>query len=133
MTHKMPSTLTVMVSVWMEGIFYGINVVVYSTCLCVIISRKARGGLKIQKSLLVLSTLLFASATAHMAFNIRRLIEGYTLSPTKAAMNGYFSDISQPLMVAHAILLATTYFFSDLVIVSSLQPSSAFENNSRYA
>lgn len=120
-----PSTFTVMVSVWMEGIFYGMNTVVYFTCLCVIISRKARQDRKVNKGLLALSTLLFASATAHMAINIRRLIEGYIISPTKAAMDEYFGDIKQPLTAAHEFLLVTTYFFSDLILVCSLQPLSS--------
>lgn len=122
-----PSTFTVMVAVWMEGIFYGMNMVVYFTCICVIISRKARQDRKLNKGLLALSTLLFASATAHMALNIRRLIEGYIISPTKAAMDVYFGNIKQPLTVAHQFLLVTTYFFSDLIIVCSLRLlSSAF-------
>lgn len=123
-----PTTFTVMVSVWMEGIFYGMNTVVYFTCLCVIISRKALQDRKLNKGLLALSTLLFASATAHMALNLQRLIEGYIISPTKVAMDEYFGDIKQPLSVAHEFLIVTTYFFSDLVIVCSLQSlSSAFK------
>jgi hypothetical protein len=116
---NVPSTLSVMISVWMEGIFYGINVIVYATCLCIIISRKARGNLKIQTGLLILSTLLFASSTAHMVINVRRLIVGYVISSTKAEMNRYFGDITEPLIVAQEFIIATTYFFSDLIIVRS--------------
>ncbi len=122
MTLYVPATLSVLVSVWMESVFYGMNVIIYFTCLYIFVSRKARGSYKIQNGLVVLSTLLFSSATAHMAINVRRLIEGYVLPPTKAAMNNYLSDITQPTDIAKQFLVVTTYFFSDFMIVRSSYP-----------
>ncbi|KAF8626967.1 hypothetical protein AX15_004607 [Amanita polypyramis BW_CC] len=111
-----PATLSVLVSIWMETLFYGINTVIYSVCLYVFISRNARESSKTQKGLIVLSTLLFISATAHMAVNLRRLIEGYVLPPTKNAMTRYLTDIAQPTDIAKQFLLVTTNLFSDLLI-----------------
>ncbi|KAF8342547.1 hypothetical protein F5887DRAFT_1076151 [Amanita rubescens] len=116
MTLHVPATLSVLVSVWMESVFYGMNVIIYVTCLYIFVSRKVRRSYKIQNGLVVLSTLLFSSATAHMAINVRRLIEGYVLPPTKAAMNDYLSDITQPTDVVKRFLVVTTYFFSDFMI-----------------
>jgi hypothetical protein len=120
MTPIVPPTLSVLVSVWIETLFYGINVVVYFICLYVFLSKRtAPTKNNAQLILLVMSTLLFAAATAHVSVNLRRLIEGYVLPHTKAAMTKYLLDISQPDNVAKECLLAVVSFLSGIILVRS--------------
>ncbi|KAF8636049.1 hypothetical protein AX17_003833 [Amanita inopinata Kibby_2008] len=116
MTLVVPPTLSVLVSVWMETLFYGANIIIYSLCLYVFTSRNARESNRTQQGLVIISTLLFASATAHVGVNVRRLIEGYVESPTKQAMTKYLLDITQPTDVAKEFLLVMVNLFSDLII-----------------
>lgn len=114
MAMVVPPTLSVLVSVWLETLCYGINTVIYFICLYIFIARKSPQ--KAQKALLVLSTLLYLSATAHISVNLRRLIEGYVLPQTKVEMMEYLVDIAQPLDIAKQYLVVSTSFISDLII-----------------
>ncbi|KIL61695.1 hypothetical protein M378DRAFT_179998 [Amanita muscaria Koide BX008] len=114
MAVEVPPTLSVLVSVWLETLCYGINTVIYFICLYIFIARKSPQ--KAQKALLVLSTLLYLSATAHVSVNLRRLIEGYVLPQTKVEMMQYLVDIAQPLDIAKQYLVVSTSFISDLII-----------------
>ena len=115
MAVTIPPTLSVLVSVWLETLCYGINTVIYFICLYIFIARKSPQ--KAQRALLVLSTLLYLSATAHISVNLRRLIEGYVLPQTKGEMMKYLVDIAQPLGIVKQYLAVSTSFISDLIIV----------------
>ncbi|THH19119.1 hypothetical protein EW146_g1989 [Bondarzewia mesenterica] len=111
-----PPTLSVIVSIWMETLFYGVNIAVYALCLYVLFFGRSSGS-RSNKILIALSTTLFLTATGHVSVNLRRLIEGYVHPPTKEAMTAYLLDITQPTNVAKQCLVVLANLFSDILIL----------------
>ncbi|THH32712.1 hypothetical protein EUX98_g1431 [Antrodiella citrinella] len=114
MAFVVPPNLSVIVSIWMESVLYGINIVVYLLCLYALgFNRNKLGGNAGDKLLALLTTLLFFSATAHMSVNVRRLVEGYVDPPTKQAMTAYLLDITVKSSIAkqYTLVMVTEPLF----------------------
>ncbi|KAI0746297.1 hypothetical protein C8Q80DRAFT_1174410 [Daedaleopsis nitida] len=107
--------ISVLVSIWMETLFYGIYVVLFVTSMFVITrSRKATvNTLFIRAS----TVAMFCIATAHIAVNLRRLVEGFILPDTKAETLAYLYDIHQPLNVVKQYLWVFNNILADSIIV----------------
>ncbi|KIL65621.1 hypothetical protein M378DRAFT_161927 [Amanita muscaria Koide BX008] len=116
MTLVVAPTLSVLVSVWMETLCYGINVVIYGICLFIFLSNANKQGDRARTIVLVMSTLLFAAATAHVAVNLRRLIEGFVLPATKIDMLKFLIDVTAPTDIAKQYLVVIVNLLSDALI-----------------
>ncbi|KAM6496794.1 hypothetical protein JOM56_007267 [Amanita muscaria] len=116
MTLVVAPTLSVLVSVWMETLCYGINVVIYCICLFIFLSNANKQGDRARTIVLVMSTLLFAAATAHVAVNLRRLIEGFVLPATKIDMLKFLIDVTAPTGIAKQYLVVIVNLLSDALI-----------------
>ncbi|KAK7441227.1 hypothetical protein VKT23_016708 [Stygiomarasmius scandens] len=101
----------------METLFYGINLLVYTLCIYVFFSRSQQSNIRTTVGLVIISTLLFSVATAHMGINLRRLILGYVNPETKADMTKFLLDISQPTNVAKQFMVVFANLFSDTLII----------------
>lgn len=117
MAITVPPTLSVIVSIWMETLFYGMNIVVYFLCIYDLLFAGKHASKTAKYLLVTLSTLLFLVATAHVAVNCRRLIEGYVNPPDKTAMLRYLIDITQPTNVTKTFLVVFANLFSDILII----------------
>uniref|UniRef100_A0A0W0FIU2 Uncharacterized protein n=1 Tax=Moniliophthora roreri TaxID=221103 RepID=A0A0W0FIU2_MONRR len=92
------------------------NIAVYCLCVYTLVKKSTSDTAKSTTILVTLSTLLFMSASAHMAVNIARLVEGYIKSPTRAAIIAYLLNITEPSNVAKQFLLVFVNLFSDMLL-----------------
>jgi len=106
--------ISVLVSVWMETLFYGVYLVVFATA--VYFRKRATKGLT-PSLVIVVAFLMFAICTAHIAINLRRLIEGFILTQTKPQTLAYFYQFNDPLNVAKQFLWIFNNILADCVLV----------------
>ncbi|KAJ3873732.1 hypothetical protein F5051DRAFT_431939 [Lentinula edodes] len=81
------------VGIWVESVLYGINIVVF-TAAVFILMRRYQAGKSSARLLLATSTVLFLLSTAYVSISCRELLEAYVWGPPGGA-NLYFADASQ--------------------------------------
>ncbi|KAJ7508826.1 hypothetical protein B0H11DRAFT_1791940 [Mycena galericulata] len=103
-----------LIGIWIETLLYGINCVVFSTAIYVLVYKRTSETRPL--FLLMVSSLLFTLATAHVGLVLRQLLEAFIYSaPGTATL--YFADQSQPLPVAKLVLYSVNVFTQDMVLV----------------
>ncbi|PIL25492.1 hypothetical protein GSI_13382 [Ganoderma sinense ZZ0214-1] len=107
--------ISVLVSIWMETLFYGMYVVLFFSSMYVLVRsrKKLVHGWVIRTAL----CLMFCISTAHIAVNLRRLIEGFINPDTKAETLKYLYDIHQPLNIVKQYLWVFNNVLADGIIV----------------
>lgn len=107
--------ISVLVSIWMETLFYGMYVVLFFSSVFVLARsrKKLVHGLVIRIAL----SIMFCISTAHVAVNLRRLIEGFITPNTKAETLKYLYDIHQPLNIVKQYLWIFNNVIADGIIV----------------
>ncbi|KAI0644289.1 hypothetical protein C8Q79DRAFT_975276 [Trametes meyenii] len=107
--------ISVLISIWMETLFYGIYVVLFFTSMVVL----RRSKTSVSQSWMIPWVLvgMFCIATAHIGVNVRRLVEGFILPATKAETLAYLYDIHQPLNIAKQYLWVFNNVLADGVMV----------------
>ncbi|KAM5544435.1 hypothetical protein V8D89_002095 [Ganoderma adspersum] len=107
--------ISVLVSIWMETLFYGMYVVLFFSSVYVLARsrKKLVHGWVIRTAL----CLMFCISTAHIGVNLRRLIEGFIKPDTKAETLKYLYDIHQPLNIAKQYLWVFNNVLADGIIV----------------
>ncbi|KAF9459524.1 hypothetical protein BDZ94DRAFT_1171491 [Collybia nuda] len=103
--------VSVLISIWLETLIYGINIAAYVFSLYILLKRPS-----VNLVVLILSTALFVSATGHMAINLCRLVQGYIQPPTKAAMLVFLYDLTVKTNVAKQYFLVMVNLFSDILL-----------------
>jgi len=118
MTLVIPATFSVLVSVWMETLVYGMNVIMFFLAVSILLRKHNK--VFANRPMLVAIIILFALATAHVAVNLKRLIVGYVLPNTKAQMEAYLINIADPLNVTKTFLVIGMNLVSDSIIIFRL-------------
>nr|VWO96289.1 Ketoreductase CTB6 (EC (Cercosporin toxin biosynthesis cluster protein 6) [Ganoderma boninense] len=107
--------ISVLISIWMETLFYGMYVVLFFSSFFVLSRTR---NVIVQSWVIRLATvLMFCIATTHMAVNVRRLVEGFILPATKADTLAYLYDIHQPLNIVKQYLWVFNNVLADGIIV----------------
>ncbi|KAJ7154263.1 hypothetical protein C8R46DRAFT_1298188 [Mycena filopes] len=104
--------VSVLISIWLETLVYGLNIAAFSLSLYVTL-RKA----SVNRVVLGLLTALFACATGHIGINLCRLVEGYIQPPTKEGMIAFLLNITVKTNVAKQYMLVMVNLFSDMLLV----------------
>ncbi|KAF8914944.1 hypothetical protein CPB85DRAFT_469470 [Mucidula mucida] len=115
MTVRVSPVLSVLISIWMETLFYGINVVLIVLTVAALLSGPYPPNRQNQV-ILALSVILFLCASAHMGVNLCRLVQGYIFPESKEGMIAYLLDLTQHTNVAKQYLLVTVNLFSDMLL-----------------
>ncbi|KAJ7600894.1 hypothetical protein C8J56DRAFT_911547 [Mycena floridula] len=103
--------VSVLISIWLETLVYGLNISAYFFSLYVL-TKKAYVNVVV----LILATLLFLCATAHIGINLCRLVQGYIQPPTKGAMIAFLFNITVGTNVAKQYMLVMVNLFSDILL-----------------
>ncbi|KAJ7116264.1 hypothetical protein C8R43DRAFT_1137940 [Mycena crocata] len=110
-----------LVGIWIETLLYGINCVVFSTAIYVLLYKRSADTRPV--FLLLVSSILFIFATAHVSLVLQQLLEAFIYgAPGTATL--YFADQSSPLPVTKLVLYSLNasrpqrrVFTQDLVLV----------------
>ncbi|KAK7690206.1 hypothetical protein QCA50_006857 [Cerrena zonata] len=109
---------TFLISIWAEGIVYGIFTCLFT--LCVYINFSIRRGEHTTHSMIMFSVgaLMFIIATLHLAINAYRLVTGYVNhADTTGGVIAYLGDLSSWHHVLKDGLFATQELFGDSVAI----------------
>jgi len=102
--------VSVLISIWLETLVYGLNISAYLFALYILTKSS------VNVVVLILATLLFASATGHIAINLCRLVQGYIQPPSKLAMLDFLYNITVKTNVAKQYMLVMVNLFSDTLL-----------------
>ncbi|KAI0789589.1 hypothetical protein C8Q75DRAFT_142547 [Abortiporus biennis] len=103
-------------AIWLETAFYGMNFVLFWTCLCILTIRRRTP--KINKILVTIAISMFAFSTAHVSLGFQRLIEGFiTLRNAPGGPAAFFSDVSKPGNVVKVGIHTVNSIIGDSVVV----------------
>ncbi|EIN04005.1 hypothetical protein PUNSTDRAFT_139046 [Punctularia strigosozonata HHB-11173 SS5] len=107
--------VSVLVSIWLETLFYGIYVVVFMMAFWIICNR--RGTHFSSLPVAGITVLMFCICTAHVGVNFTRLIQAFILPETKEETLKYLYDLTQPTNIAKQALWVCNNLLADSVIV----------------
>ncbi|KAI0794048.1 hypothetical protein C8Q74DRAFT_1365574 [Fomes fomentarius] len=108
-----------LISIWVETLLYGINVVVFFGALYVLLFKQKRGT-TMHIYLFTASMLLFVISTAHVAVALRQLITALTDKAVTSIPGGsvlYFLDQTDTHVFANQILYVLNVLVQDLVLI----------------
>ncbi|EGN94483.1 hypothetical protein SERLA73DRAFT_77872 [Serpula lacrymans var. lacrymans S7.3] len=115
-------TQMTLTSMWLEVLAYGVNSVLFSICVFVLLGRQAEERLKYSSRLLLFaSTFLFTTATVHMTLSFLQLLKAFTDSAIISKPRG--TDVylaSNSLLVTNDILYVINVFAQDLLLIWKL-------------
>ncbi|KAJ4477586.1 hypothetical protein C8R41DRAFT_521042 [Lentinula lateritia] len=103
------------IGIWVESVLYGINIVVF-TAVVVILLRRYQAGKSSARLLLATSTVLFLLSTAYVSISCRELLEAYVWGPPGGA-NLYFADASQHYTGVKLSLALVNIFIQDVILI----------------
>ncbi|TFY69115.1 hypothetical protein EVJ58_g613 [Rhodofomes roseus] len=110
-----PITKMTMVSVWIETLVYGANIIVFVGAVWVLIFRRKQSAAS-QLYLLATSMLLFGLATAHVAISLAQQLQAFVYNnPADAPL--YLLNQQSSLLFAKLVLYVVTVFVQDLVLI----------------
>ncbi|KAI0040855.1 hypothetical protein FA95DRAFT_809781 [Auriscalpium vulgare] len=104
------------VALCLESVFYGVYVVLFLTCLRVLIKkRKVESGLNIR--LLLVSCTLFLLITWHEVIDAVRLVLSFQHSETSTGADLYYAQVTSTLSVLKTAVYLVETVVSDLFIL----------------
>ncbi|KAI0713462.1 hypothetical protein C8Q76DRAFT_675570 [Earliella scabrosa] len=104
-----------LVAIWLETLFYGINVCLFVSYVYIVRFRRAR---KISPAIFCVAVLMFCFSTIHVSLGFARLIWGFI--EHRDAPGGpaaFFSDVSQPPNVAKVTIHTVNTILGDGIVV----------------
>ncbi|KAJ7166611.1 hypothetical protein C8R46DRAFT_1271410, partial [Mycena filopes] len=111
MAQFVSPVVSVLISIWLETLLYGINIPIFAFSLYMTFNKPS-----VSYVVPILSTALFICATGHIGVNLCRLIQGYIQPPTKGVMAAFLVNLTVKSNVAKQILLAMVNLFSDTLL-----------------
>ncbi|KAI8976301.1 hypothetical protein BD414DRAFT_509665 [Trametes punicea] len=103
-------------AIWLETLFYGMNFVLYWTCMSMLTWRRRTP--RVNKLLVSIGTLMFAFSTAHVSLGFQRLIEGFiVLRDQPGGPGAFFSDVSIPANVVKVGIHTVNSIIGDSIVV----------------
>jgi len=103
-------------AIWLETLFYGMNVVLFFTCIFILTIR--RRTQKVNKLLVGIAITMFCFSTCHVFLGFYRLIMGFiVLRDQPGGPAAFFSDVSIPANVAKVGLHTVNSVVGDMVVV----------------
>jgi len=117
MIHDVTASMAGLVGFWCTTLLYGINLVVYFSCITILLKRKSAKA-SVTAVLLGTATVQFMLSTTYLAIGLRMLIEGFIwAASTLGASNAYWNDVSSPLQVASKGTYITNSLIGDSILV----------------
>ncbi|PCH40268.1 hypothetical protein WOLCODRAFT_23952 [Wolfiporia cocos MD-104 SS10] len=103
-------------AIWLETLFYGMNIVLFFSCLFVLTIRRRTP--RVNKALVGIAVLMFCFSTCHVFLGFYRLIMGFiVLRNQPGGPAAFFSDVSIPANVAKVGLHTVNSIVGDSVVV----------------
>ncbi|THH30055.1 hypothetical protein EUX98_g4135 [Antrodiella citrinella] len=103
-------------AIWLETLFYGMNFVLFWTCMFVLIVKRRTP--KVNKILVTIAVAMFVMSTTHVSLGFQRLIEGFiVLRDAPGGPAAFFSDVSIPANVAKVGLHTVNSVVGDSIVV----------------
>lgn len=103
-------------AIWLETLFYGMNFVLFWSCIVILTIRRRTPV--INKTLVLIATLMFCFSTAHVSLGFYRLIEGFIVLPNiPGGPSAFFSDVSIPANVVKVGIHTVNSVVGDSVVV----------------
>jgi len=103
-------------AIWLETMFYGINIVLFSGCMYVLIARRRTP--KVNRYLVGVAVLMFCFSTCHVFLGFYRLIMGFiVLRDQPGGPAAFFADVSIPANVAKVGIHTVNSVVGDSVVV----------------
>ncbi|TCD70178.1 hypothetical protein EIP91_004648 [Steccherinum ochraceum] len=85
---------TYLVAIWLESVFYGVNLAMF--CGCLFVLHVKRRTSRVNRVRVAVATALFSLSSAHVGLGLPRLIEGFiVLRNTPGGPVAFFSDESE--------------------------------------
>ncbi|KAJ7763376.1 hypothetical protein B0H16DRAFT_1804436 [Mycena metata] len=109
-THTVNSDQATFLGFGLEGVAYGINVVLFGMAIRFLLRRRSRGNQVSNLAILAFSCLMFALCTVHYALNFNNVYNG-TMVHVR-----HISD-ETPLQLGADTIWLLTDFFSQLLLV----------------
>ncbi|KAF8891393.1 hypothetical protein BD779DRAFT_1784783 [Infundibulicybe gibba] len=106
-----------LVGMWCTSVLYGVNIVMYFTCVYVLLKRKSKGlgGVWV---LLGSTTLQFILSTVYVAVALRMAIESFIwLTAAPGAAAAYWADPSKPILAVSKGVYITNTLIGDTILV----------------
>ncbi|KAF5393478.1 hypothetical protein D9757_000494 [Collybiopsis confluens] len=114
-TSQIPLDRAYLTAIWLETLFYGINMILFFSYLF-IVRYKRRHSLS--KIIVVVAVFMFIFSSIHVSLGFSRLIEGFiVLRNQNGGPATYFSDVSIPLNVAKVIIHTVNSILGDSILV----------------
>ncbi|OJT13692.1 hypothetical protein TRAPUB_9791 [Trametes pubescens] len=102
-------------AIWLETLFYGINVCLFSSYVYILRFRHTR---KVTPIIFWVAVLMFCFSTVHVALGFCRLIWGFIdLRDMPGGPGAYFSDVSTPPNVAKVTIHSVNSILGDSIVV----------------
>ncbi|KZT11847.1 uncharacterized protein LAESUDRAFT_641340 [Laetiporus sulphureus 93-53] len=103
-------------AIWLETLFYGMNVVLFFSCLFILTIRRRTPH--VNKMLVTIALLMFTFSTCHVFLGFYRLIMGFiVLRDQPGGPAAFFSDVSIPANVAKVGIHTVNSIVGDSVVV----------------
>ncbi|CCM04916.1 uncharacterized protein FIBRA_07113 [Fibroporia radiculosa] len=103
-------------AIWLETLFYGMNIVLFFSCLFVLIIHRRTP--KVNKILVGIAVTMFCFSTCHVFLGFYRLIMGFiVLRDEPGGPAAFFSDVSIPANVAKVGIHTVNSIVGDSVVV----------------
>ncbi|EMD39585.1 hypothetical protein CERSUDRAFT_111897 [Gelatoporia subvermispora B] len=113
---NIPLDRAYLAAIWLETLFYGMNFVLFWSCIFVLTVRRRTP--KVNKSLVTVAVAMFCFSTAHVSLGFDRLIEGFIILRNQpGGPAAFFSDVSIPANVVKVCLHTVNSVIGDSVVV----------------
>ncbi|KAI0779718.1 hypothetical protein C8Q74DRAFT_710801 [Fomes fomentarius] len=115
MVAFIPLDKAYLTAIWLETLFYGINICLFSSYVYILRFRHTR---KITPIIFWVAVLMFCFATIHVSLGFCRLIWGFIdLRDMPGGPGAYFSDVSTPPNVAKVTIHSVNSILGDSIVV----------------
>ncbi|EIM89321.1 uncharacterized protein STEHIDRAFT_155000 [Stereum hirsutum FP-91666 SS1] len=105
-----------LVAIWLETLFYGVNIVLFGSYLY--ISRYKHRARKIKRVIMVSAITMFLFSTIHVSLGLVRLIQGFIeFRDAPGGPAAFVADTSAPVNVAKIIIHTINSIIGDSIVV----------------
>jgi len=113
---NIPLDRAYLTAIWLETLFYGMNIVLFGSYLFV--SRYKRKQPKLNRRIMATAICMFLFSTTHVSLGFQRLIEGFVvLRNQPGGPAAFFSDVSIPANVAKICIHTINSILGDSIVV----------------
>ncbi|KAF8582180.1 hypothetical protein K439DRAFT_1391994 [Ramaria rubella] len=116
MAGQISLEVTNILSVWFEGVLYGLYCTLFFESVYVILKKKKTGTFP-AKVFFGATLVMFVIATSHIAVNLYRLLRGYVWLVDNPGPVIYFNDLGRWENIAHDAINAVMTWIGDMLLI----------------